>query len=165
MISGASVTPVSRDRSAPSYGRVHSRQDFAMSHPVRATTERVQAPDITIGPAARVTAQIHAQTIRIAGAIIGDLHAAETVRILASARVLGDVQARTNPDLIAARCCSVSVANCPPGHSSARSSESQLRVRVQSAGAASPAARPAATGTTRAHRPPNVAASACANRP
>ena len=80
-----------------------------MSHPVRATTERVsllgpkstlrgdfatteelvilgqldggrvQAPDITIGPAARVSAQVHAQTIRIEGALSGDLHAVEAM--------------------------------------------------------------------------------------
>jgi cytoskeletal protein CcmA (bactofilin family) len=92
-----------------------------MSHPVRATTERVsllgpkstlrgdfatteqlvilgqldggrvQAPDITIGPAARVTAQIHAQTIRIEGALSGDVYATVSVVIHSSATVHGNI--------------------------------------------------------------------------
>jgi cytoskeletal protein CcmA (bactofilin family) len=92
-----------------------------MSHTARATTERVsllgpkstlsgdfstaeelvilgqldgghvQAPNITIGPAARVTAQIHAQTIRIEGVVIGDVYAEVAAVIHSSATVRGNV--------------------------------------------------------------------------
>jgi cytoskeletal protein CcmA (bactofilin family) len=92
-----------------------------MSHPVQAATERVsllgpkstlsgdfvtseelvilgqldggcvQAPNITIGPAARVTAQIHAQTIRIEGMVIGDVYAEVAAVIHASATVHGSI--------------------------------------------------------------------------
>ena len=92
-----------------------------MSHPLRATTERVsllgpkstlsgnfatteelvilgqldgervQAPDITIGPAARVSAQVHARTIRIEGALIGDVYAEVAVVIQSSATVHGNI--------------------------------------------------------------------------
>lgn len=51
------------------------------------------AGTVRVGPQGTVTGEIHAHLIIIEGAIVGDLHAAETVRILASARVVGDVQA------------------------------------------------------------------------
>jgi cytoskeletal protein CcmA (bactofilin family) len=92
-----------------------------MSHPARATTERVsllgpkstlsgdfatseelvilgqldggrvQAPNVTIGPAARVTAQIHAQTIRIEGVVIGDVYAEVAAVVHSSAIVHGNI--------------------------------------------------------------------------
>jgi cytoskeletal protein CcmA (bactofilin family) len=93
----------------------------AMNHPIRDTTERVsllgpkstlsgdfatteelvilgrfdggrvQAPNITIGPLARVNAQIHAQRIRIEGAVIGDVYAEVAVVIHSSATVRGNI--------------------------------------------------------------------------
>jgi cytoskeletal protein CcmA (bactofilin family) len=52
---------------------------------------RVQAPNITIGPAARVTAQIHARRIRIEGVVIGDVYAEVAAVIHASASVHGNI--------------------------------------------------------------------------
>ena len=52
---------------------------------------RVQAPDVTIGPAARVTADIHAGTIRIEGIVVGDIYAEVSAVIHASATVQGNV--------------------------------------------------------------------------
>ena len=51
------------------------------------------AGTVRVGPQGSVTGEIHARMIIVEGAINGDLHAAETVRFLASARVVGDVQA------------------------------------------------------------------------
>lgn len=53
--------------------------------------DRVQAPNITIGPAARVTAEIHAGTIRIEGSVIGNVYATVAAVIHASATVQGSV--------------------------------------------------------------------------
>ena len=92
-----------------------------MTHPGKATTERisllgprseltgnfttteelvilgrldgqcVKSPNITIGPAARVRAQIRAGQVLIEGTIIGDVHAEVAVVIYASATVHGSV--------------------------------------------------------------------------
>jgi cytoskeletal protein CcmA (bactofilin family) len=53
--------------------------------------ERVQSPNITIGPSAHVTADIYAGMLRIEGTVIGDVHAEVSVVIHASATVQGDV--------------------------------------------------------------------------
>lgn len=52
---------------------------------------RVQAPNITIGPAAQVTAEIHAGTIRIEGSVIGDVYATVSAVIHAAATVQGSI--------------------------------------------------------------------------
>jgi cytoskeletal protein CcmA (bactofilin family) len=52
---------------------------------------RVQSPTVTIGPDAHVTANIYADTVRIEGVLIGDVHAAVSVVIHASAIVQGNV--------------------------------------------------------------------------
>lgn len=57
---------------------------------------RVQASDITIGPAARVTAQIHAQTIRIGGAIDGDVQAPK-VALMRGTQLRGRIMTRCPP--------------------------------------------------------------------
>ena len=54
--------------------------------------ERVQSPNITIGPNAHVTADIYAGVIRIEGTVIGDVHAETSVVIHATATVQGDVR-------------------------------------------------------------------------
>ena len=51
----------------------------------------VQSPNVTIGPAARVTADIYAGTIRIEGTVVGDIHAETSAVIHASATVQGNV--------------------------------------------------------------------------
>jgi cytoskeletal protein CcmA (bactofilin family) len=51
----------------------------------------VTSPNITIGPAARVRAQLRAGQIRIEGVVIGDIHAETAVVIHASATVHGSV--------------------------------------------------------------------------
>jgi len=51
------------------------------------------AGTVRVGPQGSVTGEIHAQTIIVEGAIDGDLHASTVVRILAGARVTGDVKA------------------------------------------------------------------------
>lgn len=53
---------------------------------------RVQSPNITVGPAAHVTADIYAGVVRIEGTVIGDVHAEVSVVIHASATVQGDVR-------------------------------------------------------------------------
>jgi len=53
------------------------------------TGQRVQAPVITVGPRARVQADIHTRAIRIEGAIVGDIHASESVIVQASATLQG----------------------------------------------------------------------------
>ncbi len=54
--------------------------------------ERVQSPNITIGPSAHVRADIYAGVLRIEGTVIGDVHAEVSVVIHASATVQGDVR-------------------------------------------------------------------------
>ena len=54
--------------------------------------ERVQSPNVTIGPAARVSANIYAGTIRIEGTVVGDVHAETSAVIHASATVHGNVR-------------------------------------------------------------------------
>ena len=57
----------------------------------RVTGHRVQAPTVTVGPAARVTATIHASKVRIEGIVVGNVHAAESVIVQASARLRGEI--------------------------------------------------------------------------
>jgi cytoskeletal protein CcmA (bactofilin family) len=52
---------------------------------------RVQSPNVTIGPMARVHADIHAGTIRIEGVVVGDVYAETSAVIHASATVQGSV--------------------------------------------------------------------------
>lgn len=52
---------------------------------------RVQSPNITIGPTARVRAEIHAGKVRIEGRVIGDIHAKVSVIVQATATVDGDI--------------------------------------------------------------------------
>jgi cytoskeletal protein CcmA (bactofilin family) len=54
--------------------------------------ERVQSPNVTIGPSAHVTADIYAGVVRIEGTVIGDVHAETAVVIHATATVQGDVR-------------------------------------------------------------------------
>ena len=55
----------------------------------RVSGRRVQAPVITIGPAAEVRADIKTKSIRIEGVVIGDIHAEVSVIVQASATVRG----------------------------------------------------------------------------
>jgi cytoskeletal protein CcmA (bactofilin family) len=50
---------------------------------------RVQAPTITVGPRARVEAEIHTRAIRIEGVVVGDIYASESVIVQASATLQG----------------------------------------------------------------------------
>jgi len=52
---------------------------------------RVQAPNMTIGPAAHVTANIHAGTIRIEGVVVGDVYAEISAVVHATATVQGSI--------------------------------------------------------------------------
>ncbi len=52
---------------------------------------RVQAPNVTIGPTAHVTASIHARTIRIEGVVVGNVHAEVSAIVHASATVEGNI--------------------------------------------------------------------------
>ncbi len=52
---------------------------------------RVQAPRVTIGPAAHVTATIHTKNIRIEGVVVGDVYAEVSAVIHATAIVQGQV--------------------------------------------------------------------------
>jgi len=52
---------------------------------------RVQAPNVTIGPMAHVTAEIHSGTIRIEGVVVGDVYAEVSAVVHASATVQGSV--------------------------------------------------------------------------
>jgi cytoskeletal protein CcmA (bactofilin family) len=52
---------------------------------------RVQAPNITIGPAAQVTADIHTGTIRIEGVVVGDIYAKVSVTVHSTATIEGNV--------------------------------------------------------------------------
>lgn len=59
------------------------------------TGRRVQAPAITVGPAAIVRADIKTQSIRIQGAVIGDIHAQVSVIVQASATIRGTIHSPT----------------------------------------------------------------------
>ncbi len=52
---------------------------------------RVQAPSVTIGPTAHVTADIHTGTIRIEGVVVGNVYAKVSAIVHATATVLGSV--------------------------------------------------------------------------
>jgi cytoskeletal protein CcmA (bactofilin family) len=52
---------------------------------------RVQAPNVTIGPAAHVTANIHAATIRIEGVVVGNIYAEVSAVVHATATIQGNV--------------------------------------------------------------------------
>ena len=52
---------------------------------------RVQSPQVTIGPAAHVSADIHTGTIRIEGVVVGDIHAEVSVTVHATAIIEGNV--------------------------------------------------------------------------
>ncbi len=52
---------------------------------------RVQAPHVTIGPAAHVTADIHTGTIRVEGVVVGDIYAEESATLHATAVVQGSI--------------------------------------------------------------------------
>jgi len=53
--------------------------------------DRVHAPNVTIGPAAHVTADIYTGTIRIEGVVVGDVHAEESAVVHATAIVQGSI--------------------------------------------------------------------------
>ena len=53
--------------------------------------QHLKSPNITIGPAARVRAEIRAGKIRIEGKVIGDVYAEVSVVIHASAAVYGNI--------------------------------------------------------------------------
>ena len=53
--------------------------------------DRVQAPHVTIGPAAHVTADIHTGTIRIEGVVVGNVYAEESATLHATAIVQGSI--------------------------------------------------------------------------
>jgi cytoskeletal protein CcmA (bactofilin family) len=55
------------------------------------SVERGASGSIAIGPDAEVQGNISAQRVLIAGAVIGDVHASQSVHLLASARVTGDI--------------------------------------------------------------------------
>jgi cytoskeletal protein CcmA (bactofilin family) len=55
------------------------------------TGRRVQAPVITIGPAAIVRADIRTGSIRIEGAVVGDIHAQLSVIVQATATIRGSI--------------------------------------------------------------------------
>jgi cytoskeletal protein CcmA (bactofilin family) len=57
----------------------------------RLTGKRVQAPVITIGPSACVKADIDTQSIRIEGVVIGDIRAAVSIIVQASATIRGTI--------------------------------------------------------------------------
>jgi len=69
--------------------------DFATSEELVILGElhggRVESPHITIGPAARVRAEIRAGRIRIEGHVTGDVHATVSIIVLASATIVGDL--------------------------------------------------------------------------
>jgi cytoskeletal protein CcmA (bactofilin family) len=97
------------------------RQEFKMSRPVKSTGERVSllgpksilsgdfatteelvilgqvdghnvhAPSVTIGPAAHVTANVYADTIRIEGVVVGAVYAKVSAVVHATATVQGSV--------------------------------------------------------------------------
>jgi cytoskeletal protein CcmA (bactofilin family) len=52
---------------------------------------RVQAPNVTIGPAAHVTADIHTGTIRIEGVVVGNVYADVSAVVHATATVQGSI--------------------------------------------------------------------------
>ena len=52
---------------------------------------RVQSPHITVGPKAKVRADLYGDRIRIEGHVTGDVHATVSVVVQASATVLGDL--------------------------------------------------------------------------
>lgn len=54
---------------------------------------RVQAPNVTVGPTAHVTADIHTGTIRIEGVVVGDIFAELSVTVHSTAIVEGHVYA------------------------------------------------------------------------
>jgi cytoskeletal protein CcmA (bactofilin family) len=55
------------------------------------SVERGASGSIAIGPDAQVQGNISAQRVLIAGTVIGDIHASQSVHLLASARVTGDI--------------------------------------------------------------------------
>lgn len=55
------------------------------------TGHRVEAPAITVGPGACVTADLHASTVRIEGVVVGDIHADVAVIVQSSARLRGTI--------------------------------------------------------------------------
>jgi cytoskeletal protein CcmA (bactofilin family) len=58
----------------------------------RVLGKRVQAPTITIGPNARVEADIYTQSICIEGIVIGDIHAKVSVMVQATATLRGTIR-------------------------------------------------------------------------
>jgi cytoskeletal protein CcmA (bactofilin family) len=52
---------------------------------------RVQAPNVTVGPTAHVTADIHAGAIRIEGVVVGDIYAEISAVVHATAVVQGSI--------------------------------------------------------------------------
>jgi cytoskeletal protein CcmA (bactofilin family) len=52
---------------------------------------RVQAPHVTIGPSAHVTANIHTKNVRIEGVVVGDVYAEISAVVHATAVVQGSV--------------------------------------------------------------------------
>jgi cytoskeletal protein CcmA (bactofilin family) len=57
----------------------------------RVVGNRLQATEVTVGPKARVEADIHAQSIRIEGVVVGDIHAKVSVIVQSSATVRGAI--------------------------------------------------------------------------
>jgi cytoskeletal protein CcmA (bactofilin family) len=59
----------------------------------RVSGQRIQAPTITIGPGARVTADVYGKKVRIEGVVVGDIYAEGSVTVQSSARIRGTIHA------------------------------------------------------------------------
>ena len=86
---------------------------------------RVQAPNVTIGPAAHVTADIYTGTIRIEGVVVGDVHAEESAVVHATAIVQGCINC---PQLTVQEGATIDGAINQPGSESATALEPQSQL-------------------------------------
>ncbi len=73
-------------------GELHSEEDLSIEGAIRGN---ITAPvaTLTIGPQARIEADIHAKRIHIHGTVTGAISASERIEIAATASVTGSVSA------------------------------------------------------------------------
>ena len=55
----------------------------------------VSEQDVTVGKNAKITASVQARNVKVAGEVRGDIHAHERLELEVTARVMGDIEAKT----------------------------------------------------------------------
>jgi len=93
MQSHASSAPATVSQRIKIKGEVSGQGDFSVDGELEGKV-RISDGTFTIGPNARVTAEIEAQQIVVAGEVVGSLKAHERIQVLSTGKVTGEIDTR-----------------------------------------------------------------------